>query len=143
IKWLASQLNLQIERILLIAPYLTKPYEVEGECFPQWIRKENDYYHLLIDPKFKIGTEVEFYHESYLRASLPESVDFNDLFQKVGTVPILISEDDQIISSDKIKKHLSKDLRVQLIIENQFSHLGLLTGPEEVRKIKELMLGWI
>lgn len=143
LKWLEEKLNPNVKDVLLVAPYLSKPYFIETDLFSQWVRKEEDFFHLLIDPKLRIGTEVESYHQSYLQGCISESLDLNKIVEKVNSLNILISEDDLIISAENIKKYFKDDHRVNLIIEKGLSHLGLLTSPEQTEKIKELMLQWL
>lgn len=144
LKWLESQVDpsavIPVKEVMLVTPYLSSPYNVEGEYFSEWIQRENDSFHLKIDPKIRLGTEVEIYHKSYLEACIPAFLDVPTLLEKIDHFTLIASKADPIISADKIEKEFKNINRVNLKIEEDLSHLGVLTSPLESEKIRDIFL---
>lgn len=140
LKWLETQVDPQTKEVMLVTPYLSSPYNVEGEYFSEWIEKKEDSFHLRIDPKIRLGTEVEIYHKSYLQACIPEFLDINTVIEKTDHLTILTSKADPIISAEKIEKEFKPNSRINLITEANLTHLGILTSPTQSEKIKDIFI---
>lgn len=144
LKWLESQVDpsvvVPVKEVMLVTPYLSSPYNVEGDFFSEWIQKEKDFFRLRIDPKIRLGTEVEIYHQSYLDACIPAFFDVQTLLEKIDHFSLIASKADPIISAEKIEKEFKDKNRVNLKIEEDLSHLGVLTSPLESEKIRDIFL---
>ena len=137
LKW-AYQSKRVFHKMVLVAPYLSLNLNIEGALFEQWIKKEQDGFHLLLNPKLKFGSEVEFYHNSYLRSCLLDRVDFIELIQNRKQLTIVASSEDLIVDFEQLKK-ISQEFKMNFIQEEKLSHLGIVTSPTMTSKYSELL----
>ncbi|NUM58044.1 MAG: alpha/beta fold hydrolase [Bdellovibrionaceae bacterium] len=137
LKW-AYQSKRVFHKMVLVAPYLSLNLNIEGPLFDKWIQKEQDGFRLLLNPKLKFGSEVEFYHNSYLSSCLLDRKYFIEFIENSKKVTIVASSKDFIVDFEQLKK-TSQEWKVNFIQEENLSHLGLVTSPEMTSKYCELL----
>lgn len=137
LRWLLGKPARTFKKIVLIAPYLSEPYNVESRLFPMWVKRKEQKLHLQFPDQTRWGSEVEEYDETYIRSCLPGEFTWDQCVNLCSDFDIIVSDGDLILDINKYRNYVQDSPLVKLKELAKLSHIGLVTSPESARTISE------
>ncbi len=140
LKWLLEKEPNSFSKIALISPYLPEPYNVESVQFSKWIKRDNGNLSLQFPESSKWGSEIEHYDRSFIRACVPETIDFGGCAKLCESIDIFASDADQILDINKYRRFFQNLRGIRLIEQTGLSHIGLVTSRASSQTIADHLL---
>lgn len=127
--------------IVLLAPFLPKPWSSEGEKCNLWIETLSSGWKVRYPEILKWGNKVEFYNNSFLIDCFPSEEFFKEANWSKN-IFWFFSGNDLIVNSKKMISELKNnsvqdDDQINLV--EGLTHLGIVTSPNSCQLIAELV----
>ena len=140
LKWLSEKPPRAFSKIVLISPYLPEPYNVESIQFSRWIARDSGNLSLQFPESSKWGSEIEHYDRTFIRACVPETVDFNECAKLCENLNIVVSDADQILDIAKYRNFFQHKIGIKLLELSGLSHIGLVTSRSSSLSIADYLI---